>query len=48
MGSTRFKNVLVHAVKNDKLQTSDFKNHFFSWMGDNDQLDDVLLMGFTL
>ena len=48
MGSTRFKDVLVHAVKNKKLQTSDFKNHFFNWMGENEQLDDVLLMGFTL
>ena len=48
MGSTRFKDVLVHAVKNKKLETSDFKNHFFSWMGENEQLDDVLLMGFTL
>ncbi len=48
MGSTRFKDALVHAVKNKKLQTSDFKNHFFSWMGENEQLDDVLLMGFTI
>ena len=48
MGSTRFKDVLVHAVKNKKLQTSDFKNHFFNWMGENEQLDDVLLMGFRI
>ena len=48
LGSTRFKDVLVHAVKNKKLQTSDFKNHFFSWMGENEQLDDVLLMGFRI
>ena len=46
LGSTRFKDVLVDAVKNKKLQTSDFKNHFFNWMGENEQLDDVLLMGF--
>ena len=48
MGSTRFKDILVSAVKNEKLQTSDFKNYFFNWMGENEQLDDVLLMGFTL
>ena len=48
LGSTRFKDVLVDAVKNKKLQTSDFKNHFFNWMGENEQLDDVLLMGFMI
>ena len=48
LGSTRFKDVLVHAVKNKKLKTSDFKNHFFNWMGENEQLDDVLLMGFRI
>jgi len=48
MGSTRFKDILVSAVKNEKLQTSDFKNYFFNWMGENEQLDDVLLMGFRI
>ena len=48
MGSTRFKEMLSNAVKNEKLKTSDFKKDFFNWMGDNEQIDDVLVMGFTL
>ena len=45
MGSTRFKDVLVHAVKNKKLQTSDFKIISSIGMGENEQLDDVLVNG---
>ena len=48
MGSTRFKEMLSNAVKENKLKTSHFKEGFFNWMGDNEQIDDVLVMGFNL
>ena len=48
MGSTRFKNILQDAVNMNKTSAPDFKNYFFEWMGDQEQIDDVLLIGFTL
>ena len=48
MGSTRFKEILSNAVKENNLKTSHFKEGFFNWMGDNEQIDDVLVMGFNL
>ena len=48
MGSTRFKNILQDSVNKNKLSSVDFKNYFFEWMGDQEQIDDVLLIGFTL
>ena len=48
MGSTRFKEMLSNAVKENKLKTSHLKEGFFNWMGDNGQIDDVLIMGFNL
>ena len=48
MGSTRFKEMLSNAVRENKLKTSHLKEGFFNWMGDNEQIDDVLIMGFNL
>jgi serine phosphatase RsbU (regulator of sigma subunit) len=48
MGSTRFKNILQDSVKMNKTSALDFKNYFFEWMGDQEQIDDVLLIGFNL
>ena len=48
MGSIKFKEILSNSIKENKLKSHDFKKHFFDWMGDNHQLDDVLLLGFTV
>ncbi len=48
MGSTKFKEMLSNAVRENKLKTSHLKEGFFNWMGDNEQIDDVLIMGFNL
>ena len=40
--------MLSNAVKENKLKTSHLKEGFFNWMGDNGQIDDVLIMGFNL
>ena len=48
MGNIKFKEILSNAVKHNKVKSHDFKKHFFDWMGDNHQLDDVLLLGFTV
>ena len=40
--------ILSNSIKENKLKSHDFKKHFFDWMGDNNQLDDVLLLGFTV
>lgn len=48
MGSKKFKEILINAVKEEKVKASNFKNHFFNWMGDYPQIDDVLLVGFKV
>ena len=48
MGSTRFKGILQEAVTMNKTNAPDFKNYFFDWMGDEEQIDDVLVIGFKL
>ena len=48
MGSTRFKNILQDSVNKNKLSSVDFKNYFFDWKGKQEQIDDVLLIGFCL
>ena len=48
MGNIKFKEILSNAVRHNKVKSHDFKKHFFDWMGDNHQLDDVLLLGFTV
>ena len=48
MGSTRFKKVLLDAVKDNKSSSNFFKNYFLEWKGEQEQIDDVLLIGFSL
>ena len=48
MGSIKFKEIRSNSIKENKLKSHDFKKHFFDWMGDNHQLDDVLILGFTI
>ena len=48
MGSTRFKGIIQEAVTMNKTNAPDFKNYFFDWMGDEEQIDDVLVIGFKL
>ena len=48
MGSTRFKGILQEAVTMNKTNAPDFKNYFFDWMGEEEQIDDVLVIGFKL
>ena len=48
MGSSRFKKALLEAVRNNKSTMNNFKNYFSEWRGDQEQIDDVLLIGFTV
>ena len=48
MGSNRFKQILQEAVTMNKTSSPDFKNYFFEWMGDQEQIDDVLVIGFKI
>ena len=48
MGSNRFKQILQEAVTINKTSSADFKNYFFEWMGDQEQIDDVLVIGFKI
>ena len=48
MGSKRFKRMIQEAVNMNKTNAPDFKNYFFDWMGDEEQIDDVLVIGFKL
>ena len=48
MGSGRFKNLLKDSVAINKTSSSDYKDYFFNWMGDEEQIDDVLVFGFSL
>ncbi|MEC7062693.1 MAG: SpoIIE family protein phosphatase, partial [Bacteroidota bacterium] len=48
MGSSRFRGIIQEAVTMNKTNTPDFKNYFFDWMGDEEQIDDVLVIGFKL
>jgi len=48
MGSSRFKGIIQEAVTMNKTNAPDFKNYFFDWMGDEEQIDDVLVIGFKL
>ncbi len=48
MGSSRFKGIIQEAVTMNKTNAPDFKNYFFDWMGEEEQIDDVLVIGFKL
>jgi len=48
MGSTRFKEILKESVKHNKTTAPDYKDYFFNWMGNHQQIDDVLIIGFTV
>ena len=48
MGSSRFKGIIQEAVTMNKTNAPDFKNYFLDWMGDEEQIDDVLVIGFKL
>ena len=48
MGSTRFKQVLQKAVNENKSNKDYFMKYFLGWKGKQEQIDDVLLIGFNL
>lgn len=48
MGSNRFKNYLKEAVMSKKTSYNDFEYFFSEWKGSQDQIDDVLVIGFKL
>ena len=48
MGSSRFKKALLEAVRNNKSTMNNYKNYFSEWKGDQEQIDDVLLIGFCI
>ena len=46
---SRLKKFLVRISKDDESQQLNFiKNEFNSWKGDNEQIDDVCLMGLRI
>ena len=46
---SRLKKLLVRISKEDENQQLNFiKNEFISWKGDNEQIDDVCLMGLRI
>ena len=47
MGSSRFKGIIQEAVTMNKTNAPDFKNYFFDWMGDEEQIDDVLVIDLS-
>ena len=48
MGSARFKNFLKDTVINKKTSSQAFNDFFDEWKGDQEQIDDVLVIGFKL
>ena len=48
MGSTRFKQALQKAVNENKSNEDYFMKYFLDWKGKQEQIDDVLLIGFNL
>ena len=42
------RGIIQEAVTMNKTNAPDFKNYFFDWMGDEEQIDDVLVIGFKL
>jgi len=48
MGSMKFKETIKDAVLKNKTTAPDFKDYFFKWMGDQQQIDDVLVIGFNI
>ena len=48
MGSNRFKNYLKEAVMSKKTSYNDFEYFFSEWKGSQEQIDDVLVIGFKL
>ena len=48
MGSNRFKNYLKEAVMFKKTSYNDFEHFFSEWKGSQEQIDDVLVIGFKL
>ena len=48
MGVNNFKNILCNSVKQNLDLYSELKKEFLNWKGNNFQLDDVLVFGFTI
>ena len=48
MGVNKFKNILCESVKQNDDMNVELKKEFFNWKGNNNQLDDVLVFGFTI
>ena len=48
MGVNKFKNILCESVKQNNDMNVELKKEFFNWKGNNNQLDDVLVFGFTI
>lgn len=48
MGVNNFKNILCNSVKQNLDLYSELKKEFLNWKGNNYQLDDVLVFGFTI
>ena len=48
MGVNKFKDIICESVKQNNDLSSDLKKEFINWKGNNNQLDDVLVFGFTI
>ena len=48
MGSTKFKDILLEAVNDKKTNAEFFEQKFKSWMGNQPQIDDVLVLGYKV
>ena len=48
MGVNKFKNILCESIKHNNDLNVELKKEFLNWKGNNNQLDDVLVFGFTI
>ena len=48
MGVNKFKNIICESIKQNNDLSSELKKEFLNWKGNNNQLDDVLVFGFTI
>ena len=48
MGVNYFKNILSESVKQNNDLNAELNKEFLNWKGNNNQLDDVLVLGFTI
>ena len=48
MGVSKFKNILCESIKYNNDLNVELKKEFLNWKGNNNQLDDVLVFGFTI